>query len=553
MDLPAPGGPTINSVLTRDPASKRRFRHRMLPARRAIRPLSDRPLAYSYVRFSTPEQAKGDSYRRQVEKAEQYAAKHGMDLSLESFQDLGVSAWQGTNVATGQLGVFLDAVRRGDVAAGSTLLVESLDRISRSSALRALGVLQDIVEAGITVVTLTDERVYTAESLHGDPMSLLMSIMVFTRSNEESEIKSKRVREAWDKKKALARETGQPMTKVLPGWMRLAPDGSKVVLVEERAEVVRSIVRDTIAGVGLAKIASTLNARGVEPWGVGGKRAALWHKSYVGKIVRSPALIGTFTPRSSHKEGGKRVFVPLDPIEGYYPSAISRSDYERLEELLSGPRQPPMRASTGKVSNVLAGLAKCPLCGATMTRVNKGRKGGAPYLVCVVAKGGAGCEYRAIRLPHIEHALRLHGQELCVTAPDRDTGLDEEWLRLEHEIDSHDQAIGNLVEEIQAGNPSRALREQLVILEKDRAGLRDQQRGLATALSRSSGKTLERLLGGLEAALLNEASNATEINAALRLLVAGVRVDFTSGRLDFRWHHSERTTSIGFAWPREES
>ncbi|HWX07267.1 MAG TPA: hypothetical protein VN065_15685, partial [Bradyrhizobium sp.] len=47
--------------------------------------------AYSYVRFSTPDQAKGDSYRRQTEAANEYARRHGLVLDTElTFTDLGV-------------------------------------------------------------------------------------------------------------------------------------------------------------------------------------------------------------------------------------------------------------------------------------------------------------------------------------------------------------------------------------------------------------------------------------------------------------------------------
>jgi hypothetical protein len=38
------------------------------------------PGAYSYIRFSTPEQEKGDSLRRQEKDAEDYAKKHGLTL-----------------------------------------------------------------------------------------------------------------------------------------------------------------------------------------------------------------------------------------------------------------------------------------------------------------------------------------------------------------------------------------------------------------------------------------------------------------------------------------
>ena len=50
-----------------------------------------RPRAYSYVRFSSPEQAKGDSLRRQVEKARAYANERG--LKLDESIDAGLSAY----------------------------------------------------------------------------------------------------------------------------------------------------------------------------------------------------------------------------------------------------------------------------------------------------------------------------------------------------------------------------------------------------------------------------------------------------------------------------
>ncbi|WP_201268787.1 recombinase family protein [Sinorhizobium meliloti] len=100
---------------------------------------TNRPKAYSYVRFSTPEQMKGDSFRRQIEAAERYAATRGLEMDTKfAFHDLGVSAWQGRNKTDGMLGEFLSYVREGDIARGSYLLVENLDRVSRENALDAL-------------------------------------------------------------------------------------------------------------------------------------------------------------------------------------------------------------------------------------------------------------------------------------------------------------------------------------------------------------------------------------------------------------------------------
>ena len=50
--------------------------------------------AYSYIRFSTPEQMKGDSLRRQLESSRSIAKAKGWHLD-ESLRDLGISAFKG--------------------------------------------------------------------------------------------------------------------------------------------------------------------------------------------------------------------------------------------------------------------------------------------------------------------------------------------------------------------------------------------------------------------------------------------------------------------------
>jgi DNA invertase Pin-like site-specific DNA recombinase len=153
------------------------------------------PKAYSYLRFSTPEQMKGDSFRRQSTKAQEYAATHGLDLDdTLTFQDLGVSAFRGKNAEEGQLGVFLAAVHAGKVEPGSYLLVESLDRISRQAVLLALGTLSSILAQGITLVTLHDGKAYSQESMTAQPMDLMYALIGFMRANDESAHKSMRIK-----------------------------------------------------------------------------------------------------------------------------------------------------------------------------------------------------------------------------------------------------------------------------------------------------------------------------------------------------------------------
>src|SRR5262249_3377567 len=157
-----------------------------------------------------------------------------------TFHDLGVSAYRGDNVEIGRLGAFLQAVREGIVPQGSYLLVESLDRLSRQSARRALRILEDLCDEGVVVVTLADGRAYTREALDQDPTALLMSILIFMRAHEESQMKARRLKAAWTGKRQMLAE--RPLTSVGPGWLVLK--GGQFRVVPERARIVKRIFRE---------------------------------------------------------------------------------------------------------------------------------------------------------------------------------------------------------------------------------------------------------------------------------------------------------------------
>jgi DNA invertase Pin-like site-specific DNA recombinase len=174
--------------------------------------------AYSYVRFSTPDQMKGNSFERQTEKAAEYASAHGLELDTTlTFQDLGVSAFRGRNSQTGELRAFFDAVEQGDIPQGSYLLVESLDRLSRMDPWDVLPIFQMIINAGITIITLQDSKEWNRETIRGSPMRIMESVFVMMRAHEESVVKSMRVASAYERKRqrAAAREKlAEPFTRM---------------------------------------------------------------------------------------------------------------------------------------------------------------------------------------------------------------------------------------------------------------------------------------------------------------------------------------------------
>lgn len=78
-----------------------------------------------------PSRLRGDSYRRQIQQAIDYCAKHNLELDEKAIEDTGVSGFRGSNWTDGALGRFIEAVKSGAIAKGSYLLVESMDRLSR--------------------------------------------------------------------------------------------------------------------------------------------------------------------------------------------------------------------------------------------------------------------------------------------------------------------------------------------------------------------------------------------------------------------------------------
>jgi DNA invertase Pin-like site-specific DNA recombinase len=514
------------------------------------------PRAYSYLRFSTPEQAKGDSLRRQTALADDYAKRHGLTLDTElSLRDLGVSAFRGDNVAVGALGAFLRAVSDGLVPKGSLLLVEALDRVSRQSARKAVRILEDIVEAGVTVVTLNDGKAYTEQSLDGT--DFLLAILLFMRGAEESATKAKRLKAAWvDKRERAAR--GEIQSTRVPAWLRAegsaAKDArnAKLAPIPERAKLVKRMFAMFLTGHGKHAIAETLNAEKIPTWGAGKGRAAAkhWHKSYVYKILTNPSVTGAFTPHIEEHLEGRMVRKPQTSVAGYYPRVIDEETFTRVQ-LMIGARTKTVRS--GHVASIVAGLAKCPKCGSTMTRVMKGtgKRAGPPKLVCTKAKAGAGCKYHGVRLPELERVL-IENADRLGNPPVADNNLTDSIEGITDgliELELHIESLVDAIERAPSAALSKRLAAREVEADKMRAHLSALQLLAADSESRVVKHRAQRLRECLKR-LKKAPDQIAAANAALRECVESIIVSYPTGQLLLNWRHGA-SSSLLFAWPTE--
>src|SRR5271165_2247049 len=270
--------------------------------------------AYSYARFSSAEQEKGDSEDRQTKDAKAYADAN--DFVLEPLGvDRGISAYHGKNISEGVIGDFIKRVEAGEIPAGCVLLLESPDRFSRQLFSDCWPHFQKILNGGIEIHFLFVKKVLKPNHSFIDLLQIGVEI---DRGNSESANKSARVGKAWKKKKANA-GNGLALTSVVPAWLQ-AVKGQRPVIVPQRAATVKKIFRLAALGLGAYRITAQLTADGDKPFGEGG-----WTLPYIKKILKNRAVLGEFQPK---KRVNEQRAIDGESIMGFFPPVVTQMEWD---------------------------------------------------------------------------------------------------------------------------------------------------------------------------------------------------------------------------------
>lgn len=353
---------------------------------------------FSYIRFSSAKQSAGDSYARQVKAATAFCDENGLEMADPReylFFDKGRSAFKGKHLDdTGELARFLSYVEDGTIPAGSYLVVESLDRLSRERVRDALPRFLDLLAKGINVYTSVDKRLYTKDY---NELDLIISIISMSRAHEESATKGGRVSSAWRAKQKEARTTGKPLGKLRPLWLDVTPDG--YVLNSDKSAVVRRIFELSTKGHGSRIIAATLNQEGIPAFSAGRKNfSGLWGFSTVRHILDSRTTIGEYQPHIFMD--GKRM-PDGDPIKNYFPAVVTEDEFYLAQAARTSRKTHTITKATTNF-NVLAGILNCYKCGAAMhLQGQRGRK----YYKCSKTTRGL-CDAGIISAPRTEDVFR---------------------------------------------------------------------------------------------------------------------------------------------------
>lgn len=412
---------------------------------------------YSYNRISSTRQKKGFGLQRQREFAEEFARKHGLELDDSvRLEDPGRSAFHGEHRRKGILGDFLKAIESGEIARGSVLVVEDLDRLSRQNPWDAQDQLSGILRAGLRVVTSRDGQEYSLESDDNPIAPVIASLKIFL-AYDESKKKSVRLKATWKKKRDIISD--KKLTALCPSWLKLLKDRKTFEVLPWAAETISRVFELKLSGWSSRRIAETLNKDHLKDpkkvWSPPRKHKKQqmegWRDSFVEKLLHNPAVIGHFQPSrlSTSEDAGtnKRLVPEGEVIQDYFPAVVDAGLFyrvqQRFQENTTRRKGEGKGGRTSTVHNLFSYIAKCGYCGKPMAIVPKGSgpKGGS-YLLCDDARQGRGCVKayvpygERLRNPGLENVILEYCRDL-----DAKSIMDEEGDRRKAEIE---QKMGEL-------------------------------------------------------------------------------------------------------------
>lgn len=376
--------------------------------------------AYSYIRFSSKKQEQGDSVRRQTELAEQYAHVHGLILSDKNFQDLGISAFKEGNRPS--LGDMLEAIEKGHIEQGSTIIIESLDRLSRRGIDVTQQIIKSILQRNVFIASLVDGLLLNRESIN-DLVSVIRIALAADLAYKESEKKSQRLRETKGQQRQRALN-GEVINKILPFWLERQKDK---FLFSDRIDTVKRIIELRREGLGTNKIAKVLNDEGHRPL-----RSAGWNHTTVAKTINSVALYGAY--QTSETTIDRKVIL-LDIIEDYYPAIISKEEFMLLQS-----DQKHSKPGYKSEHNAFSGILKHECGGALVRKFHVASGKTYQYHVCANARDGK-CNVTK-NFKNIEVALFRIMKELKI---EERTNFDESLLAEENSLREKIQDLNDTI------------------------------------------------------------------------------------------------------------
>ena len=480
-------------------------------------------IAAIYARKSTEQHGVTDeekSVTRQIEHAKAYAARKGYTVAEEHlYVDDGVSGVEfRKRPGFNRLMAALDPR-----PAFQVLIMSEESRLGRDQ-IETLNALKQIIDADVRIFVYLDDR----EVILGDATQTAMVQLRGFAAAAERELGSKRTHDALLRKAQALHVTGGRVY----GYSSVDvlgepdPDGRRKRLYvrreinQEQAEVVRRIFQLSTQGLGLTKIAKTLNREGVIPprrdtrgWAGTAIREILRRELYRGVVVwdRSQKIVrgGTKRQRTRPEDQWQRIEAPhlrIIPEELWRAVEVRREraaaafPRDRRNGTLRG--RPPYL--DGDSPYLLAGFATCAVCRGAIGGMTQyhgtgpvARRTRVTFYGCTTARkrGPCICANRVVLRQRIVDVVVLDAVASVLEARVVGAAIDKAMARLRASQDRHldrrtridqelavvDARLGRLVDALLCGGALETVVAQIKAEEDRKRALCSEMEGVVSA------------------------------------------------------------------------
>lgn len=293
------------------------------------------PYAVGYARFSSIKQGKGNSLVRQQEYIADWISKNpNYTLYPYTFQDLGRSAYKGAHLKKEHgFGKLLAAIENNEIKKGDVILVEAIDRIGRLTEMKMFSLINQIIEAGVKIVTLDDDCEYGPE-IQSDQIWLLTGKI--QQAHHYSKNLGRRISDSYKAREKLAASGLTPKRRT-PIWLN--SDGT---LKPNIADAMKRAFEDALSGMGERRILRRL-------------------------IAADPAFTEK-NPTTVRKWLTNRTAIGYWREYKIYPQIVTDELFYQVQKRFKENYKP----ATAPRKNFLSGLVKCGYCGSNFqVKANK--------------------------------------------------------------------------------------------------------------------------------------------------------------------------------------
>ena len=318
-----------------------------------------------YYRLSRDEDEELNSLTNQRNILVDYAKSHGHEIVGESFDD----NFSGMTFEREGIDAIYDAVAENLMEA---ILVKDLSRLGRHRLKTAM-FIEFLREKNVRVLSATE-----GIDSFNEQDDLIIAFKQMMNDFYARDI-SKKIRTAYTQKQ----KQGIVLTPPFGYWKD--KNTGEILIVEEAAEIVRTIFQMYVDGYGFKLIAQTLNSRGMKSpsyyqeqtlgKGIPYTRPEishrhLWDGTAVKRILENEFYAGTLMchKTSTSKINKTRQFVPEDEQfrhEHAVPAVISEELWQQAHFLLTNRPEHNFHGAKGQKAHRYTGLITCADCGAS--------------------------------------------------------------------------------------------------------------------------------------------------------------------------------------------